>query len=145
MNLVIPKPPSINHIYGYTSRGGFARSYITKEGKQFFADATAIIKDFVSKNNAKTHIEEIDGELVVNITLYTRRNQDIDNIIKPVLDVISGVCMECGTKHSARKQCDCGKNESILEDDRFITELSVKKVKIKSPEEERVEINIKGW
>lgn len=142
MQFVFAKPPSLNHIYGYTSRGGFARSYMTKKGRDWFEQAITQIEKKVKSENLPTHIEPKNGVLRVEIDFYTRREQDIDNILKPTLDLMSGVCLECHTKHSARKLCDCGKNNSVIVNDKLITELEIKKTKIHSPEEERIVFTI---
>ena len=80
--IILPKPPSINHIYGFTSRGGFARSYITKIGREWFEVAGEKIKQQWKKRTP------ITKDIEVFIELFTSRRQDIDNILKPILDLL---------------------------------------------------------
>ena len=112
--LVLPKPPSINHIYGYTSRGGFARSYITKEGKEWFEKAGKELKKQWNKR------VPIKTEVEVYIELYTAYyRQDVDNILKPILDLLE--------------------KETIIENDSQVTMLNVQKYKCKKTEQ-KVEV-----
>ncbi len=119
MKVTLPKPPSINHIYGYTSRGGFARSYITKEGKLWFEKVAPILtKHFRRKN-------PIDTEVEVWIVLYTAYyRQDVDNIAKPILDSLQ--------------------KNGILTNDSLVYKIDIEKFKCKK-DEERVEVEIQGY
>jgi Holliday junction resolvase RusA-like endonuclease len=118
MKIILLKPPSINHIYGYTSRGGFARSYITKEGQIWFAKA---IEDITRQNRRKIPIE---SELEVSIDLYTARRQDVDNIIKPILDALA--------------------KAGVMKNDAQIYRVSVEKFKCPVAEQ-RAEILVEGY
>lgn len=119
MQVTLPKPPSINHIYAFTSRGGFARSYITKEGKTWFEEAGKILK---KKYRRKT---PIDTEVEVWVTLYTNYyRQDVDNIAKPILDSLQ--------------------KNGILENDSLVYKIDIEKFKCKK-EEQRVEVEIQGY
>lgn len=82
MKFTLPKPPSINHIYGYTSRGGFARSFITKKGKNWFEIAGKKLEE------QKVIKETIKTKVSVSINLYTAYRQDADNIVKPIMDLL---------------------------------------------------------
>jgi len=135
----LPKPPSINHIYGYTSRGGFARSFITKEGVAWFKNSSQILAEHYSW--LKTPIEE---NVSVQIELFTARHQDIDNVIKPILDLLAGVCLDCQGKFTSRKACPCGHNRSVLENDKYVTKLEVTKTKVKHVVNEKVNIYLKN-
>ena len=115
MKFVLPKPPSINHIYGFTSRGGFARSYITKEGKLWFEEAGYAVKQQSTKRKPITTPVEIF------IDLYTSRRQDIDNILKPVFDLFQ--------------------KQGVYENDAQIIRLSAEKHKCKVADE-HVEVQI---
>lgn len=114
MIISLPKPPSTNHIYAYTNRGGFARSYITKRGKDWFFEAGLLLKSQWKKDT-------IRGELSVDIHLYCIR-QDIDGIIKPILDLLQ----------------DC----LVIENDNQVTLLQVNKIKVGHRKDERVEVVI---
>lgn len=119
MKAVLPKPPSINHIYGYTSKGGFARSYITREGKIWFDKASEILKKEYRRK------EPIRVEVEVWIVLYTNYyRQDVDNIAKPILDSLQ--------------------KNGVLENDALVYKLDIEKFKC-SKEEQRVEIEIQGY
>lgn len=138
--LNLPKPPSINHIYGYTSSGKFARSYITKKGKQWFNDAIEEIAKQTSSEHNKFPISE---KVLVSVDLYTCRMQDIDNIFKPILDVISVVCLNCHKKTSRRGECDCPiEKVTLLKDDNLVYKLVATKNKVKKVTEEKVEVEI---
>lgn len=135
--VILPKPPSINHIYGYTSRGGFARSFITKEGVNWFNDAINILANTYKKDH-----EPIEAQLKFSIHLFTARDQDIDNILKPILDLFGGMCLDCYGKFSSRKACKCGSKRSVIANDKQVVLLEVSKTKIKQKESQRVEIEL---
>lgn len=138
MKIQIPKPPSVNHIYGLSSRGGFARSYITKEGVLWFETAAKICgKNFKRK--------PIADDVEVYIELYHARKQDVDNINKPILDLLSKWCLKCQTKVDRRKGCRCGKNLVVMIDDDQVYRLTTEKHKIEKGEEERVTVDIMGY
>lgn len=85
LRAILPKPPSVNHLYGFTSRGGFARSYITKQGKQWFSDAGYLLKSQVKI------AEPIQTEVAVTFWLYTCRFQDASNLEKALFDLLEEV------------------------------------------------------
>jgi crossover junction endodeoxyribonuclease RusA len=118
MTFTLPKPPSINHIYGYTSKGGYARSYVTKEGKVWFEEAGYAIKSQTRKR------KPITSDLEISIYLYTARKQDVDNILKPILDLLQ--------------------KQGVIENDAQIYRLLVEKFKCKVAEQ-RVEIELMGY
>lgn len=109
MKITLPKPPSINHIYGFTSRGGFARSYITKVGKTWFDEAGYRLKEQVLPGDSITQ------NLTLSVELYTARRQDVDNILKPLLDLLQ--------------------KQAVIENDSQIYKLTVEKFRCKIPEE----------
>lgn len=118
MKVTLPKPPSINHIYGYTSRGGFARSYITKKGKEWFDTVAPILTKAYKRKSP------IDTEVEVWIVLHTAYRQDVDNIAKPILDSLQ--------------------KNGILENDALVYKLDIEKFKCKRGEE-KVDIEIQGY
>lgn len=118
MKITLSKPPSINHVYGYTSRGGFARSYITKEGKVWFEESAYKLKSQYKKRTPITTPCEIW------IELHTCRIQDVDNILKPILDLLQ--------------------KTGVVKNDNQFYKLDVEKFK-STKEEERVEIEILGY
>ena len=113
MKLILPKPPTTNHIYGYTSKGGFARSYITKEGKDFFDEAEKQIKKQWKK-------KPIDVECEVWLTVFTSYKRDADGSTKPLLDalqkygVIKNDSLFYGV-HSIREMCKKGEDRVEIE------------------------------
>lgn len=119
MKLILPLPPTTNHIYGFTSRGGFARSYITAKGKEFFVKAEEAIK----KQNKKR--KPIDKECEVWIELYLSRDRDIDGSVKPILDAL--------------QKCNVVVNDSL-----FYGLHVIKMNKVKMGEE-KVEVEINGY
>jgi Holliday junction resolvase RusA-like endonuclease len=114
MTFTLRKPPSINHIYGFTSKGGFARSYITKVGKAWFAVAEKKIHD-------ENPDPMITAPVSLKIALYTARVQDIDNILKPILDVLQ--------------------KAQVIKNDNQIYSLHVEKIRSKISDE-RVEVTL---
>jgi Holliday junction resolvase RusA-like endonuclease len=118
MKLILPLPPTTNHIYGLTSQRGFARSYITAKGKQFFVDADEAIK---KQSKRKT---PIDTECEVWMQIYVSRKRDVDGSIKPILDSLQ-------------------KSGVILNDSLF---WGLHVILVKVPKgEERVELEIEGY
>ena len=133
----LPKPPSINHIYGFTSHGGFARSYITKEGKAWFKAAIAIIQE------ATKELEfPIEAPVTAILSLQTCRIQDIDNVIKPTLDSMGSCCLVCGEKFTARKACKCGNKKSLLKNDNLVSDLHITKTKTPHKEDELLTVQL---
>jgi len=118
MKFTFPKPPSINHIYGYTARGGFARSYITREGQEWFRAAAVLIKEQLT-NSAP--FPPLTVPLSATVHLYTAYRRDLDNSLKPLFDVLQ--------------------KELVIENDVLIEEVHAYKHKV-SKEEERVEIEL---
>lgn len=114
MIITLPKPPSVNHIYGLSSRSGKAISYITKKGKNWFEEAGWLLK---SQWRKKT----ITGNVGIYITLYCIR-QDIDGILKPVLDLLQKM--------------------RVYENDNQVDFLQIKKVKVSHKKDEKIELEI---
>lgn len=117
MKATLPKPPSINHIYGYSARGGYARSYITKEGKDWFENAGKLLKKQWKKRKM------MEEQCEVWVELHTSRRQDVDNIAKPLLDLLV--------------------KTGYLKDDSLIYKLDIEKFKVKR-DEEKVIIDLFG-
>ena len=138
MKFLCPKPPSVNRIYGLTTRGGFARSYIVKDGIEWFETAAKILgKTFKRKT--------ISDPVEVWVELYHTRKQDIDNIGKPILDLLSKRCVKCQSKVVRGKGCACGKNWTVLLDDDQVYLINLEKFPIKKGEDEHVTIEIMGY
>lgn len=99
---------------------------------------------FAGKLVAKENIfkEPLTEPLLLKVQLYTARMQDIDNVLKPTLDLLSNFCLECQGKYTLRKDCSCGKNHSLIQDDRQVMRLEVDKIKVPHLPEERLEVGI---
>lgn len=118
MKLILPKPPTTNHIYGFTSRGGFARSYITADGKKFFEDAAEAIKKQWKKKTP------IDKECEVWIQVYTSRLRDVDGSAKPVLDALQ--------------------KNNVIKNDSLFYKMDIERIKC-AVGEDRIELEILGY
>lgn len=138
MKVLLPKPPSVNHIYGLTSQGKFARSYITKEGIAWFENAAGVLQKKIKDKSITAPVE-------IWIDLYHMRKQDVDNILKPLLDVLSKWCLVCQTRIYQRKGCRCKKNLTVLVDDDQVYRLNIEKHQINKEELEYVELEIMGY
>lgn len=98
MRFHLPLPPSTNHLY-HRSRGG--RTYRTKEYKGWIAQSllelkndpivkgvmNQKIKDLVDSSK-KPPYSDPDFYYVVKLKAYMPKKRDLDNIIKPILDVL---------------------------------------------------------
>jgi len=133
----LPKPPTVNTIYKYSSAGGFARSYISAAGQQWFAAASRIVASTLAAQYPDA-IFPFTVPIALTLELHTARYQDIDGFLKPVLDVLSNVCLACFQKGSTRKKCPCGQNKSLMQDDALVTSLMVTKIKVPHKTDEKV-------
>lgn len=111
---------------------------MTKEGIEWFKEAGKRLKKYARPSNP------IETQVEVWIQLYTSRDQDVDNIIKPTLDLFGGWCLSCDTKFSSRKGCKCGKMVSLLANDKQVYKLDVEKHKC-SKEDEHIVVEILGY
>jgi Holliday junction resolvase RusA-like endonuclease len=111
IKLTLPKPPSINHLYGNNRWGG---KYIKAEKKAWFTEAGWIIKSQVK-------LEKPIKECSIIIILHTIR-MDLDNILKATLD--------------------CLAQNNLIENDRYVMEMYLRKEKVKHAKDEKVEIEI---
>lgn len=117
VQFILKKPPAINAIYKYTSRGGFARSYISKKGLDWFEESTWVLKQKFGSSLAITQPFRVD------IELYSIQN-DIDGVIKPLLDLLQ--------------------KSGVVENDRLVVELRVKKFDVHHRNEEGVIMEIQS-
>lgn len=118
IRITIPKPPTTNHIYGFTSRGGFARSYVTKEGTAFFEEAALAIRKQYRKKSP------IEVECEVWIKVYTSTRRDVDGSAKPILDALQ--------------------KNGVIKNDMLFYKMDIERVKC-AKGEDRVEIEIMGY
>jgi Holliday junction resolvase RusA-like endonuclease len=114
MKFIFTKPPTTNHIYGITARGGFAKMYISKEGKDWFLETEQAIK------KQRTRKTPIDSECEIWITVYTSTRRDADGSVKPILDslqkfgVIENDYLFFGV-HALREKCKKGEDRVEIE------------------------------
>ncbi len=107
--MVLPKPPSVNHLYGHNKWGGL---YLKKEAKDWLTESMWILR----KQEA---YKTIDTPVRVEIEFYTWMISDLDNILKITLDFIS-------------------KHAEIVKNDNLVFELYLKKIKVKRDEQKLV-------
>ena len=86
-------PPSVNHIWKHSGRGGFARTYMSKEGKDFKKFMHSVIEhpQLISPINVLPLFPgDTNVKVQIFLTFPTRRKQDIDNYCKGILDSMAG-------------------------------------------------------
>ena len=108
------EPKSNQHIYKISARGGFAKIYMSAEGKAIKTDYA-----WQAKNQWKKPL--LTGDVTVTATFFhkTKRKCDIDNFNKLFLDSLTGI---------------------VWEDDSQITEMMLKKSY--DPKNPRIELFI---
>ena len=76
----LPYPPTVNHAYVRTGTGGLA---LAAAGRAFRERA---------RLEARVAFERLAGDVAVTIVAYPpdRRRRDLDNIVKGVLDSLTG-------------------------------------------------------
>jgi len=89
INIDLPWPPTINHMYGRRPSGGV---YLLPAGKHFRAEVWVMFK-------AAKGVKQ-EGRLAMFITVYPpdKRRRDLDNIVKAVQD---------GLMHAGAYEDDC--------------------------------------
>ena len=83
-DLHLPNPPSINDYYGTHTRFGHATVYIKTKGKEY----RKTVLDYVIKNNLQLQANTI-LELEIIFTPKSRHRQDVDNVLKSLLDSLT--------------------------------------------------------
>ena len=112
INLILPKPPSWNSLYrhnGYTV-------YMTSKGKDYIEDCGWRIRQLLGTP------DPITVPVMLELTLYTCRDMDLDNSLKIIGDILS-------------------KHTHLIEDDKLITHIMAHKVRVKKSQE-KVEITL---
>jgi Holliday junction resolvase RusA-like endonuclease len=85
----IPLPPGLNNMYPTVIVKGRARRVLSGRGKAWKKAATEIIKQV----QTDLGYEKWDGPVSVGITVWRDNvRSDLDGFIKPVLDVLKGLC-----------------------------------------------------
>ena len=74
----IPLPPSVNHFYGQNG----VRRFKTDEAKDWELEAGFMIRNQIKR------IIEMKGKIDIRLEYYFKRERDLDNGIKPILDLL---------------------------------------------------------
>lgn len=82
IKLQLPQPPSINHYWGLGIRNGKPYKYLNNAGRKFRKDSMILCRGYF-----ETHFSGPCG-LRVEWYVPDRKRRDIDNILKPILDVL---------------------------------------------------------
>jgi len=85
--------------------------YKTKDGKEYEAKVKEQVKEQLDKEEDFTILKD-KISMYIEFHITNNRKNDIDNLIKPILDILSGMCYK---------------------DDRQIWDIRVKKIKSKTP------------
>lgn len=128
MVIKLPKPPSVNHLYKITTRGGFVHQYIGAEGKQWFMDAGKILHDKLKLQ------KPIDYKVCLDIWLSTAKGQDVDNVGKATGDLLQK-CLLC-------MKNKCPHHYRVLENDRLVYDLHIRKQDVPHLNEQGIYIEI---
>jgi len=83
-NLSLPTPPSINNYYGHHCKFNHASIYIKSEGKEYRKK----VLDYVISNNLQLRANTL-LELEIFFTPKSAHKQDVDNILKCLLDALT--------------------------------------------------------
>lgn len=81
MIITLPKPPSVNHLYGYNRYTG-AR-YVKEKGLAWFTEAGLLLRSQYKDSHT--------GEVAVNIKIYYCGRYDWDNGAKATSDLLQKV------------------------------------------------------
>tara|TARA_Y100000310_G_C20497740_1_gene722382 strand:+ start:302 stop:757 length:456 start_codon:yes stop_codon:yes gene_type:complete len=89
--MVEGKPPSVNHIYGFTWRHGQAVTYLLPEAKEYKKHVWAMAQNAVV--NQKWIVPEIGRRVGVSFWFFwaDRKKRDTHNCLKLILDGLQGV------------------------------------------------------
>lgn len=111
INLRLPWPPTVNTYYT-VARG---RKILSKRGREYKVNSIA---DLIDRDAPRG----LEGRFEVNMDVYPpdRRKRDIDNLTKPVLDVLT--------------------NYGLWEDDSQVDVLRIRRMNIEKPGFVRVHI-----
>jgi crossover junction endodeoxyribonuclease RusA len=113
MNFTLPLPPPLNAVY----KTGQGRFYKSKKAKDWEQEAYFVIK---SQTRRYKSLQELTSPLYVGITLFLKRDRDIDSSMKLLFDLLE----------------DAG----IIENDNLIEHLNIKKFMDKKNPRMEIEI-----
>ncbi len=82
--LTLPLPPSVNNYYGHHCKFRSAAVYIKPKGKTYRRQ----VLDYVIRNNYQFQAN-IPLSITIAFTPATKHKQDIDNILKCLLDALT--------------------------------------------------------
>lgn len=125
MSVTLPRPPSINNLYGSTYSKGRIIKFVGKIGKAWFETAGWELKRQLKYGRNQMAVTDSTDDVLVYITLYTCRKQDLDNIGKVILDLLV--------------------KQQVIHDDSQVVELHMYKEKVKTVKEERVVVGLEKW
>ena len=114
-DLNLPLPPSTNDYYGTHTKFGHATVYIKQKGKEYRKQ----VLDYVVKNNLQLQANTI-LELDIIFTPKTKHRQDVDNVLKSLLDSLT--------------------HAKVYDDDSLIYKLAIEK---RAPNKEKPGLQIK--
>ena len=115
MRFIIPRPPSINHLYVTNRYTG--QRVIGRKGKEWFEEAGWEIKRQLK--SWKT----IENKCAITIVLYYCGRLDYDNALKCINDLIS-------------------RHLDLIKDDDLIYQASIRKVKVPHRKDQAVNVTI---
>lgn len=85
LHLVLPYPPSVNHIYLRSKSGGV---YLAPRYRRYLAEASASAAGQAREQGIATFIEPVFVEMVMTPPAI-RRRRDADNLIKATFDALT--------------------------------------------------------
>jgi len=115
MTATLPKPPSLNHYWRFTSKP-FPHWYISAQGKAWREEASWILK--AAQGRSKTITEEVG----VTLDLYLCRHTDLDNFAKIILDTLT--------------------TSKVIEDDKQVASIQLRRFKVPHMVDERLELEL---
>ena len=86
MITLVGTPPSTQHIYRYTARGGFVAGYMTREGKDKKEEY-----QWEMRSQYKGKVSDQELRLDVKYYFGDKRKHDIDNFSKLWMDAGTGI------------------------------------------------------
>lgn len=112
MTITLPKPPSVNHLYGRNRWGGL---YIKAEGKVWFEEAGYLLKSQWSKKT-------LTGNVALYIKYFYCGRWDWDNGNKALSDLFTKM--------------------GVYKDDKQVNFAQIETIRVKHRTDEKVEIEI---
>jgi Holliday junction resolvase RusA-like endonuclease len=114
MKITLPKPLTVNSLYGVSCRGGFAHKYMTEKGKVFIQECLYLLMPYKG--------QFLEGKLKLYLTLFYCSRGDIDNVFKITSDVLT--------------------KSGVITDDHQIYKIIGEKIKVKHKTDEKAIIEL---